>query len=991
MTSLSNQYRIFTAWLLKLPVWINTAQIRQRLITAVIISLALVSLPTTAQAAAKAGTTCTKVGSTSTVSGKKYTCIKSGTKLIWNKGVVVKVAKPKPVAVKLSNDASLLNIESSALFTTDFSSDIYNYTATVPVTTTNLTLTPIASESNATVKINGFTIKSVDGRTPISIGLALGVNTITVEVVAQDRTTTLRYIVVITRANSGKAITAFSFAGLSPAVTGVISESAKTIALTVPYGTVVTALVSSFTLSTGATVKIGATSQASDVTANNFTTAKSYIITAQDLTTQSYVVTVTVAAGSTTKAITAFSFSGLSPAVTGVIDESAKTIALTVPYGTDTSTLVASFTLSSGATAKIGATSQVSGTTANNFATAKTYIITAQDLTTQSYVVTVTVAAGSTTKAITAFSFSGLSPAVTGVIDESAKTIALTVPYGTDTSTLVASFTLSSGATAKIGATSQVSGTTANNFATAKTYIITAQDLTTQSYVVTVTVTAGLTGKAITSFAFAGISETATVNNLADTGTISITVPAATDTSTLVATFTLSSGATAMIRDGDSGGAPQVSGLTPNNFTTAKTYTITAQDLSTKNYVVSITPLTALTPTFDTLTATATGFTFVITNYNPLWSYAASTSNGGLINIDTATATTLVSISGLGANISDTATITTSRPGYSSGSDTKTATSLAAALTPTFDTLTATATGFTFIITNFNNLWNWTGSITSGSITIDTPTVTATVTGLTPGVLATATIGNTRSGYVAASETITSTTGNYAIGNRGPGGGFIYYVDTATGFSCGANFTNTGSPTGGLCHYLEIAPDTWTARSTPEFYTTWSLDGDPNNVDTNSATAYFDFPGIANETSTANAYLYSGGIGRGYLNSDTITARNTNPYTNIYQVTYGAAKARAYRGGALSDWYIPTLTELNLLCQALNSITQVVGTPCTGDPDTSVAFVNNFINFGITPTYILWSSSEADQSLGWSQNILTGAIAAKSKYLNYSIRPIRAF
>jgi len=894
MTSLSNQYRIFTAWLLKLPVWINTAQIRQRLITAVIISLALVSLPTTAQAAAKAGTTCTKVGSTSTVSGKKYTCIKSGTKLIWNKGVVVKVAKPKPVAVKLSNDASLLNLESSALFTTDFSSDIYNYTATVPVTTTNLTLTPIASESNATVKINGFTIKSVDGRTPISIGLALGVNTITVEVVAQDRTTTLRYLVVITRANSGKAITAFSFAGLSPAVTGVISESAKTIALTVPYGTVVTALVSSFTLSTGATVKIGTTSQ-------------------------------------------------------------------------------------------------VSGTTANNFATAMSYIITAEDQTTQSYLVTVTVAAGSTTKAITAFSFAGLSPAVTGVISESAKTIALTVPYGTDTSTLVASFTLSTGATAKIGATSQVSGTTANNFATAKTYIITAQDLTTQSYVVTVTVTAGLTGKAITSFAFAGISETATVNNLADTGTISITVPAATDTSTLVATFTLSSGATAMIRDGDSGGAPQVSGLTPNNFTTAKTYTITAQDLSTKNYVVSITPLTALTPTFDTLTATATGFTFVITNYNPLWSYAASTSNGGSINIDTATATTLVSISGLGANISDTATITTSRPGYSSGSDTKTATSLAAALTPTFDTLTATATGFTFIITNFNNLWNWTGSITSGSITIDTPTVTATVTGLTPGVLATATIGNTRSGYVAASETITSTTGNYAIGNRGPGGGFIYYVDTATGFSCGANFTNTGSPTGGLCHYLEIAPDTWTAKSTPEFYTTWSLDGDPNNIDTNSATAYFDFPGIANETSTANAYLYSDGIGRGYLNSDTITARNTNPYTNIYQVTYGAAKARAYRGGALSDWYIPTLTELNLLCQALNSITQVVGTPCTGDPDTSVAFVNNFINFGITPTYILWSSSEADQSLGWSQNILTGAIAAKSKYLNYSIRPIRAF
>ena len=61
---------------------------------ALFLSLALFA--SGAQAAVKAGSACSKFGSTSTVSGKKYTCIKSGKKLVWNKGVVV--VKPTPVA-----------------------------------------------------------------------------------------------------------------------------------------------------------------------------------------------------------------------------------------------------------------------------------------------------------------------------------------------------------------------------------------------------------------------------------------------------------------------------------------------------------------------------------------------------------------------------------------------------------------------------------------------------------------------------------------------------------------------------------------------------------------------------------------------------------------------------------------------------------------------------------------------------------------------------
>ncbi len=61
-----------------------------RLFLVFLLSLSLVTAPSFA--AVKAGTKCTKVGATSTTGGKKYTCIKSGNKLVWNKGVTVKAA-----------------------------------------------------------------------------------------------------------------------------------------------------------------------------------------------------------------------------------------------------------------------------------------------------------------------------------------------------------------------------------------------------------------------------------------------------------------------------------------------------------------------------------------------------------------------------------------------------------------------------------------------------------------------------------------------------------------------------------------------------------------------------------------------------------------------------------------------------------------------------------------------------------------------------------
>ena len=89
-----------------------------------------------------------------------------------------------------------------------------------------------------------------------------------------------------------KAITAISVAGS----TGIIDETAKSIAVTVPNGTNVTALVATFA-TTGSSVKVGTTTQTSGVTANNFTSPVAYIVTAADATTATYTVTVTLALG----------------------------------------------------------------------------------------------------------------------------------------------------------------------------------------------------------------------------------------------------------------------------------------------------------------------------------------------------------------------------------------------------------------------------------------------------------------------------------------------------------------------------------------------------------------------------------------------------------------------------------------------------------------------------------------------------------------------
>lgn len=94
---------------------------------------------------------------------------------------------------------------------------------------------------------------------------------------------------LLSKNSKGEIITTFSF--IEPAVTGEITGN--NIAVTVPFGTDVTDLVATFSY-TGTNVTIDGNEQLSGTTSNDFTNPVVYTVTAEDSSTESYTVTVTV-------------------------------------------------------------------------------------------------------------------------------------------------------------------------------------------------------------------------------------------------------------------------------------------------------------------------------------------------------------------------------------------------------------------------------------------------------------------------------------------------------------------------------------------------------------------------------------------------------------------------------------------------------------------------------------------------------------------------
>ena len=93
-----------------------------RKVVAVLLAVSLLGIAPANAAAVKAGAKCSKHKVTTTVNGMKYTCVKSGSKLVWSKGVTVKKASsPKtgvcPPMVAADKDPGIMQARADALVT----------------------------------------------------------------------------------------------------------------------------------------------------------------------------------------------------------------------------------------------------------------------------------------------------------------------------------------------------------------------------------------------------------------------------------------------------------------------------------------------------------------------------------------------------------------------------------------------------------------------------------------------------------------------------------------------------------------------------------------------------------------------------------------------------------------------------------------------------------------------------------------------------------
>jgi len=217
--------------------------------------------------------------------------------------------------------------------------------------------------------------------------------------------------------------------------------------------------------------------------------------------------------------------------------------------------------------------------------------------------------------------------------------------------------------------------------------------------------------------------------------------------------------------------------------------------------------------------------------------------------------------------------------------------------------------------------------------------------------------------------TIESKDSTYSVGDRGPGGGIVYYVS--------ANFfTSTGSTCGTQCKYLEVAPATWQnagASVADDSYYPWSGPGS-TATGQDITTASTEGFSIAEKTNWK--------IGKGFNNTSVM---EVNGATSAAQ-----AAVLAYAGSSTAgQWFIPSMNELNELCKYARG--QTTGDPkvtCNSFGTLKTGTANDLGGF-VASNY--WSSTEYDTDGAWIQDFGFGVQGTSNEANTYYVRPVRAF
>jgi len=294
-----------------------------------------------------------------------------------------------------SSNAGLANLSvSNGTLTPAFATGVTNYSASVPNTTTTVTITPVTSDATATVKVNGATVAS--GTASSGISLALGPNTITTVVTAQNGSTTQTYTTTITRVPSSNALLASIKTNPVETLVGATgpgylnftagAANSTTGIQVIPTAKDATAMITV----NGSAVASGTASQSIplNVGPNTITT----VITAQDgITTKTIIITVNRAPSSNANlANLAISSGTLTPAFASATISYAASVPNTVNSVKVTPTIS-----DATATVKVNNVTVASGSASADIAlaiganTIKT-IVTAQNGATKTYTVTLT-------------------------------------------------------------------------------------------------------------------------------------------------------------------------------------------------------------------------------------------------------------------------------------------------------------------------------------------------------------------------------------------------------------------------------------------------------------------------------------------------------------------------------------------------------------------------------------------------------------------------
>ena len=499
------------------------------------------------------------------------------------------------VRVTGDNNADLGGLTiSSGTLSPQFSSSDITYTASVDNSVTQVTVTPTASDSSATIAVNGNTVTSGTGH--ILTGLTVGTTTVTVIVTAQD-STTKTYTITLTRAaalsdNANLGSLTISSGTLSPQFSSSDITYTASVDNSVTQVTVTpTASDSSATIAVnGNTVTSGTGHILTGL--NVGTTTVTVIVTAQDSTTKTYIITLTRAAslsGNADLGGLTISSGTLSPqfsssdiTYTASVDNSVTQVTVT-PTASDSS-----------ATITVNGNTVTSGTghilTGLNVGTnTVTVIVTAQDSTTKTYIITLTRAAslsGNADLAGLTISSGTLSPqfsssdiTYTASVDNSVTQVTVTPTASDSSATITVNDNIVPSGTGHI-----LTGLTVGT--NTVTVIVTAQDSTTKTYTITLTRAAlsgnaDLAGLTISSgtlspqFSSSDITYTASVDNSVTQVTVT---PTASDSS---ATITVNGNIV------PSGTGHILTGLTVG--TTTVTVIVTAQDSTTKTYIITLT------------------------------------------------------------------------------------------------------------------------------------------------------------------------------------------------------------------------------------------------------------------------------------------------------------------------------------------------------------------------------------------------------------------